>query len=409
MTKLVSEKLFTLLLLSSLFLFQGCTKDDDNTPPPSDNEYLTGVTTERRFAKSELIQALNGALPDLGIDSNPLLALMISDVDVAAITYTTTGVDGKKTEASGIVAMCTGTKSYENLLSIQHGTLDMEEAPSRVLFNYEIAPVFTKRVVVMADYLGYGASQTPTRQHPYLHIASTGTACADMIEAAREYLRSKGIKENSDEVELMGYSQGGTSTIATLLEMEKRGTSSRIIGVHSGGGAYDLMGIMTQFIGAGNMPYPRTGYLPYLIRGMEYGEQMMLNPAKIYAPCILSGNILTMFDTKSLSQWHTPLGMDITQVIHPDFYAFPTFNGNAEIGKLIAVLQKNSLLSVPAPSTSVTIYHSRTDDFVPFPNAEAAHAKWRNSELKELSSTGHFASGIEFMLKFMGLWDLINQ
>lgn len=406
MTKSISAKLFTLLLLSFLFLFQACTKDDDTTPPLQENKYLTGITTERRITKAEVIAVLNAISP-VDINTTPLV-LMITDVDVAAITYTTTGVDGKETEASGIVAMCKDTKEYDNLLSIQHGTLDMEEAPSKVLFSYEMAPVIKKRVVVMADYLGYGTSQTPTRQHPYLHIASTGTACADMIEAAREYLLSKGVKEKSDKVELMGYSQGGTSTIATLLEMEKRGTSSRITVVHSGGGAYDLMGIMTQFIGAANMPYPRTGYLPYLIRGMEYGEQMTLDPAKIYAPRVLSEGLLTTFETKSLSQWHAPLGTDITQIINPDFYAYPTFNGNAEIGKLIAALQKNSLLSVKAPVTAVKLYHSKTDDFVPYTNAEAIHAKWSNSTLVELSSTGHFASGMEFMLKYMGLWELIQ-
>lgn len=407
MIKLITGKLLTLLLLSSLFLFQACTKDDD-VPPPPDNKYLTGITTERRFTKAEVIQVLNSVSPGLDIGSTPL-AILIGDVDVAAITYTTTGVDGKKTEASGIVAMCAGTESYENLLSIQHGTLDMEEAPSRVLFNYEIAPVIKKRVVVMADYLGYGVSQTPTRQHPYLHIASTGTACADMIEAAREYLRNKNIKENSDKVELIGYSQGGVSTIATVLEMEKRGISSQIIGVHSGGGAYDLTGMLTQFVGAGNMPYPRTGYLPYLIRGMEYGEQLTLDPAKIYAPRVLTDGLLSVFNTKALSLWHNLLGKDITQIIHSDFYAYPTFNGNTEIVKLVAALQKNSLLSVTSPSTSVTIYHSKTDDFVPFANAEAAHAKWNNSKLVELSSTGHVASGVEFMLKYMGLWELISQ
>lgn len=408
MTKANSNKLITLLLFSFLFLFQACTKDDNSLPVPSEYKYLTGVTTERRFTKAEVIQVFNSLSPGLDIGSTPL-ALMITDVDVAAITYTTTGVDGKKVEASGIVAMCVGTQSYENLLSIQHGTLDMEEAPSRVLFNYEIAPVIKKRVVVMADYLGYGASQTPTRQHPYLHIASTGTACADMIEAAREYLRDKGIKENSDKVELMGYSQGGTSTIATLLEMEKRGIASRVIGVHAGGAAYDLIGIMTQFIGAGNMPYPRTGYLPYLIRGMEYGEQMTLNPTKIYASRVQNEGLLTTFETKPLSQWHALLGADITQVINADFYAYPTFNGNVEIGKLLTALEKNSLLSVKTLSTPITIYHSRMDDFVPFSNAEAAHAQWSNSKLVELLLPGHVASGIEFMLKYMGLWELINQ
>lgn len=407
MIKSISGKLFTLLLLSSLFIFQACTKDDD-VPPPQGNNYLTAVTTERRFSKAEVIQVLNTVKPGLNIGSTPL-AMLIGDVDVAAITYTTTGVDGKKTVASGIVAMCAGTKSYENLLSIQHATLDMEQAPSRVLFNYEIAPVVQQRVVVMADYLGYGASQTATRQHPYLHTASTGIVCADMIEAAREYLRGKGVQEKSDKVELMGYSQGGTSTVATLLEMERRGVSSRIIGVHAGGGAYDLVGMIKQFVGASNMPYDLTGYLPYLIRGMEYGEQLTLDPTKIYALRVQSGDFLTMFETTPLSSWHEPLGKNIMQVIHPDFYA-PNFNNNAEIGKLVAALQKNSLLSGKSPSTPVKIYHSRADDFVPFANnAEKALEKWSNSTFVELTSTGHVVSGMEFMLTYMGLWDLLNK
>lgn len=407
MTKSISGRFLTLLLLSSIFIFQACT-NEDNIPQPPKDKYLVGVTKEHRFTKADIIQVLNAISPGTDIGSSPL-AILISDVDIAAITYNTTGVDGSKVIASGIVAMCANTKSYENLLSIQHSTLDMEEAPSISLLNYEIVPVLKKRVVVMADYLGYGASQTPTRQHPYLHIASTGTACADMIEAAREYLRSKEIKENSDKVELMGYSQGGASTVATVLEMERRGISSRIIGVHSGGGPYDLIGMMSQFIAAGNIPYPRTGYLPYLIRGMQYGEQMSLDPSKIYAPRVLNEGFLTVFESQPLSAWHEPLGQDLTQVMHPDFYVTPNYNNNSEIAKLVAALQKNSLLSVPAPNTEITIYHSRTDDFVPFANAEVAHAKWKNSTLVELSSTGHIASGLEFMLKYMGLWDLINK
>lgn len=80
--------------------------------------------------------------------------------------------------------MTAGTTAYDHLLSIQHGTLDLEEAPSRQLFYYEMAPVISNHVVVMADYLGFGVSQTADRQHPYLHNESTGRTCADMIEAA---------------------------------------------------------------------------------------------------------------------------------------------------------------------------------------------------------------------------------
>lgn len=118
---------------------------------------------------------------------------------------------------------------------------------------------------------------------------------------------------------------------------------------------------------------------------MEYGEQITLDPTKIYPPYVVNEGLLVAFDTKPLSLWHDLLGKDITQVIHSDFYE-PTFNNNVEIGKLVAALKKNSLLSAKAPSTSVTIYHSRKDDFVPFVNAQEAHDKWSNSTLVELSS-----------------------
>lgn len=408
MTKSISKKLLKLFLISLVFLAQACDKNSTNPTISSENKYFIGVTKERRFSKAEIIKMINTVSTAVDVEKTPL-GDKISDVDVVAITYMTTGVDGKKTMASGIVAMCAETKEYDNLLSIQHYTIDMEEAPTLRLFPFEILPVIQKRVVVMADYLGYGVSQTPTRQHPYLHIATTGTACVDMIEAAREYLKSKGVKENFEKVELMGFSQGGTSTIATVLEMEKRGMSSQIIGAHSGGGGYDLFGMLNQFIAAGNFKYPRTGYIPYLIRGMEYGEQMTLKQDKIYNSSVINGGGLEMFETKPLSEWHKLLGSDITKVIHPDFYAGSTFNNNVEIGKFVAALKKNSIVSLNVvPSTHITLYHSKKDDFVPYENAETLHAKWKNSTLIELSSEGHINSGKEFTLRFMGVWGLVS-
>lgn len=57
----------------------------------------------------------------------------------------------------------------------------------------------------------------------------------------------------------------------------------------------------------------------------------------------------------------------------------------------------------------IVLYHSKTDDFVPYANVEAAHAKWEKSTIVELSSNGHVASGMEFMLKYMKIWDLIKM
>ena len=339
------------------------------------------------------------------------VTLLMRDVDVAAIEYSTTGVNGEPITASGVIAMPQGTTSYDHLVSIQHGTLNMEEAPSKQLFYYEMLPVICGHVIVMADYIGYGSSQTPDRQHPYLHDRLTGTACADMIEAAREYLKQKNLTETNDDIELMGYSQGGQASMATLFELERRELTESVRAVYAGGGPYDLESILQTFLAYKDnpMPYERTGYAPYLIRGMVYGEQLEVSDENLYAPEVIEQGLNEMFSTRPLFEWHEALGTDITQVIHPDFFAAPTFNGNADVIAVIEALRKNSLInSSIEPQVPVYLYHSPQDDFVPYSNAVNAHNLWSSSTLTDLSMPGHVLGGIEFMLRYMGLWELVG-
>lgn len=411
MNRNITDKLLALLLM--LAFLTACS--DDDTPgedPAVTNQYLTGVTTEKHISKSEITDMVMDYAASQGINlPEILISGLLCDVDVAAITYTTTGPDGASVTASGVVAMPAGTTSYDHLLSIQHGTLDMEEAPSLQLFYYEMMPVVSGHVVVMADYLGYGASQTADRQHPYLHARLTGTACADMIEAAREYLRSKSIAEAGNAVELLGYSQGGQATVATQLELESRGWTGRIRKVWAGGGPYDLETLLQAFLNDDGMPdtYPRSGYLPYLIRGMAYGEGLTVSDENLYAPAVIEEGLNKLFSTRPLSEWHAALGTDITRVLHPDFFAAPDFNGNADVLAIVSALRKNSLVNAStAPQATVSLYHSPQDDFVPYSNVVSAHALWTNSTLTDLSMPGHVMGGMEFMLRYMGLWEIVG-
>lgn len=411
MNRNITDKLLALLLM--LAFLTACS--DDDTPgedPAVTNQYLTGVTTEKHISKSEITDMVMDYAASQGINlPEILISGLLCDVDVAAITYTTTGPDGASVTASGVVAMPAGTTSYDHLLSIQHGTLDMEEAPSLQLFYYEMMPVVSGHVVVMADYLGYGASQTADRQHPYLHARLTGTACADMIEAAREYLRSKSIAEENDALELLGYSQGGQATVATQLELESRGWTGRIRKVWAGGGPYDLETLLQAFLNDDGIPdtYPRSGYLPYLIRGMAYGEGLTVSDENLYAPAVIEEGLNKLFSTRPLSEWHAALGTDITQVLHPDFFAAPDFNGNADVLAIVSALRKNSLVNAStAPQATVSLYHSLQDDFVPYSNVVSAHALWTNSTLTDLSMPGHVMGGMEFMLRYMGLWEIVG-
>ena len=303
-----------------------------------------------------------------------------------------------------------GTTSYDHLTSIQHGTLDMEDAPSEQIFYYEMLPVVRGHVIVMADYIGYGSSQTPDRMHPYLHDRLTGTACADMIEAAREYLQRKSVTETDDDIELVGYSQGGQASMATLFELDRRGLAGSVRAVYAGGGPYDLESILQTFLSGQDdpVPYSQTGYAPYLIRGMAYGEQLKVSDENLYAPEVIENGLNGMFSSRPLSEWHDALGSDITKVIHPDFFAGPEFNGNADVIAIIGALRKNSLIysSVP-PQVPVYLYHSPQDDFVPYSNAVNAHNSWSSSTLTDLTLSGHVLGGVEFMLRYMGLWGTI--
>lgn len=412
MNKHLTSKLLTLLLL---LFFVACSNEESPWEEPStgtETGHLTNVITETSFDKEDLAAMVVNFVAGQGINLPvEFVTLLMRDVDVAAIEYSTTGVNGEPITASGVIAMPQGTTSYDHLVSIQHGTLNMEEAPSKQLFYYEMLPVICGHVIVMADYIGYGSSQTPDRQHPYLHDRLTGTACADMIEAAREYLKQKNLTETNDDIELMGYSQGGQASMATLFELERRGLTESVRAVYAGGGPYDLESILKTFLAYKDnpMPYERTGYAPYLIRGMVYGEQLEVSDENLYAPEVIEQGLNEMFSTRPLFEWHEALGTDITQVIHPDFFAAPTFNGNADVIAVIEALRKNSLInSSIEPQVPVYLYHSPQDDFVPYSNAVNAHNLWSSSTLTDLSMPGHVLGGIEFMLRYMGLWELVG-
>lgn len=398
---------FVLILGFSLF-FVSCTYEDleIETEQTVSNQYLTRVVSEKKFDKKDIAFLLSEYAARQGlVIPDWLITGLLCDVDVAILEYNTIGVDGKPVVASGVIALPSGTKSYDHLLSIQHSTLDLEEAPSRQQFYYEMLPVIKGHIVVLADYLGYGSSQTSDRRHPYLHARLTGSACADMIAASREYLHFKSVEEIGADIDLLGYSQGGQATMATLFELEHRGQSVR--NVYAGGGLYDLE-LVIQSILKQTTSYSYTGYLPWLIRGMEYGEQLDLRDEDLYASEVFEKGLNMMFTTTPLSQWHAALGTDIHRVLHSDFFAYPTCNGNTAVLAVLEALRENSLVA-GTPQTFVHLFHSRHDEVVPYANAESAHRAWPNSILIDLEMSGHVLSGIEFMLRYMNLWDIWGE
>ncbi len=394
-------KLF-IIAFASLFC-AACSKSDNDSEEKTTGQ-LVSVTKNVVMSPEEVAHSICSQIQPIAAFED-LIAGLVCEVRVVSILYTTTGVDGDVVTASGIITYPTSLTEYDKIVSVQHSTCDISEAPSTIGFPMEAIPAVNGNVVVMADYLGYGSTEQPNLLHPYLVSSLTGTTCADMFSAAEQYLEQTDLR-NDDKIVLMGYSQGGAATISTLLEMESRGMKDRIDDVWAGAGPYDLVVFFNRFTSSPDQTFSRNGYIPFIIRGLNYGEHLGLNYHNMYAQRIFDNGYDKLFDNTQVSKLHGILGDTISKVIHPDFYAASSeYNGNEDIKRFFVALEKNSLIET-APQTPVKLFHCPGDDIVPYECSVLAKDAWPNSTLTDLTFSNHILSGAEFILTYMGWWDM---
>lgn len=402
---------------------------------PSSFGSLLAITREWDVSADDIISSLSVLMAGTEIPDYILPMIVQNGAHLAAITYSTEGPDGSPVTASGVVIypQVSDTVVFSRIVSFQHGTCDMAEAPSRMDITTELVPCAVGRnkdsnmlsflipayrewyVGCMADYLGYGVSQTSDRQHPYLHVGLTGTTCADMLKAAEEYIALKSLNiavndaTGKPDIDLVGYSQGGAATLATLLELQRRGGyAQRIHEVWAGAGPYDIPEFMNYF--KSQTSYQRSGYIPYCFRGICYGEGLSLNMGNIYTDATKADAIESLCSANEVSTFTDYVGTDVTAILNPDFYA-DGYNGNADILHLYDALQKNSLTNCKKPSASlvskIRLYHSLNDNTVPYQCSENLRSAWGCSPVNVLAPEDHVSAGVSFLLEYVGLSGLM--
>ena len=234
----------TIFIVLLLLLVQ-CSKEAEKIEEPKiTHEYLVSSNLLNKYDK-----AVTGGF--LGLISQSGQGRDIYDIEVHKIVYKTKTVAGKETEASGVVMFPKLEKALP-LLSYQHGTItDESSVPSNItnfgIGEYGAMAIFsaTGLIVSMPDYLGYGASSD--QLHPYEHGKSLAAASFDMLRAVEEFLEVQKI-EKSDQLYLMGYSEGGYATLALHKLMEASG-EDRITATLAGAGAYTKTAFSKAIIG----------------------------------------------------------------------------------------------------------------------------------------------------------------
>ena len=198
------------------------------------------VTTLDRESILEIYQ--NWTLPEA-------LAPVSFSVEIHYLEYWT--IDAKGMDlipASGLLTIPISNGCAAPLLHYSHGTLQYDQEISSFSSNFSqhyfgVPFAAGDYVTSIPDYLGYGA--TPSGYpHPYIHAKSAATTGVDMLRASKDFLSDFGIQWN-EQLFLVGYSQGGHTTMALQRELEAfHGDEFNITASSAGSGAYDLSGIM---------------------------------------------------------------------------------------------------------------------------------------------------------------------
>ena len=268
---------------------------------------------------------------------------------------------------------------------VSHYTIaSNREAPSNI-FSLEGLLVKLGYALIIPDYIGYGV--TADKVHPYLVMELTARNVLDMYDAVVPFLEKAGCAPEHDDIYLMGYSQGGATTMAVLHEIEHNEIPIKIRRVFAGGGPYDIKYTYDQFVETNWASYPCA--VPIMMQGMVVGNKLDLDMSTMMASNIYenldewvnsklytSNQINALIGTNVTSNLLTSIGMDRT---------------SKEVSELYKAMTENSILTYSwTPKAPVFIFHSMDDDVVPFENAMRAKSKWKNANIQY--SFGHYGT-----------------
>ncbi len=339
-----------------------------------DKPTAAGITGPQRASSTTLA----GIMQELLDFSKSTKAIELSGL------YKSIDVDGQPTILSGKVILPAKGPIKRYILVSHYTIASNKEAPSNI-FSLEGLLVKLGYALIIPDYIGYGV--TADKVHPYLVMELTATNVLDMYYAVVPFLEKAGCAPEHDDIYLMGYSQGGATTMAVQHAIEHHDKPIKIRRVFAGGGPYDIKYTYDQFVETNWASYPCA--VPIMMQGMVVGNKLDLDMSKMMQPFIYenldawvnsklytAGQINTLLGSHVTSDLLTEIGMDRT---------------SKEVSELYKAMVNNSILTYSwTPKAPVFMFHSMDDDVVPFENAMRAKSKWKNANIQY--SFGHFGN-----------------
>ena len=317
--------------------------------------------------------------------------------------YESVDTDGAPITLSGKVVLPADGKIKRCILVSHYTIASNAEAPSNT-FPLEGLLVKLGYAIIVPDYIGYGV--TADKVHPYLVMDVTARNVLDMYQAVIPFLEKAGCTPEYDDIYLMGYSQGGATTMAVQHLIEHHDEDVKIRRVFAGGGPYDVKATYDRFVETDTASYPCA--VPIMMQGMVVGNKLNLDMKSMMAPFVYenldewvnskrytTSQINDMIGSNVTHELLTPTGMDRTSL---------------EVSEMYKAMTNNSILSYSwTPQAPVYIMHSINDETVPYDNAVRAKNKWKGANIQYNFGYygGHVVTCVRFLFAVQTL--LINE
>ena len=335
-----------LVSLAFVTLVYSCKKDESGSHKYLESNDL--VITYNAATINYLVDAGSGVYPEIA-DLKPYLS---GDIDIYKITYKTT-VSEKTISASGLVCVPSAKGKYP-VICFQNGTNTMNAyAPSEYVLNpaYQLVEIVASMgyIVVIPDYPGFGASADIP--HPYLISVPTVRSIVDMLYAVRE-MESDELPGTSvsDDLYLIGYSQGGWATLALDKAIEQDYSADfNLKGSVCGAGPYNLNLLLQEMTEVASYPMPV--YIGYIINAYSEYEQFTNKVSDIINEPYASRLSSLYTGTLTSGQINDQLTTSISDLFTPGF-----LSGFESDQKYASVRQALEVNSVTAWNTSVPLY-----------------------------------------------------
>ena len=313
--------------------------------------------------------------------------------------YESVDVDGNPFSLSGKV-LIPANGEFNRYILVSHYTIGSnKEAPSNC-FPLEGILCNLGYAVICPDYIGYGV--TADQIHPYLVMEVTAANVVDMYLAVKKYFEAVKLRPKHDDIYLMGYSQGGATTMAVEYMIEDiynpylLDEPIQIRRVYAGGGPYDVKATYERFVTTNVADYPVA--VPLVLQGMIKGSNLNLEMNVIMQQWLCdhidewvnskkysTAEMNALIGTKVTSKMLTETGMNIQ---------------SKEVSELIKAMVQNSIVSYGwEPQAPVYMMHSMDDETVTYLNATNAKQRWANANIQY--NFGHYGGHVKTCLRFI--------